>query len=111
MPLPTLGRGIFRVLDAGTGLIRPLKLDGVVAQLLCFPGTNVANLAVVLIVPTLAGDGIGDGFAQFMGTGGCERIKGCQASQTALTIGIGHCSIEDLTVDVIVITTEGLARA
>src|SRR5437660_2334758 len=48
-------------LDAGAGGVGPFELHGVGAELLCFPGADVADFAVVVVVPALAGNGIGDG--------------------------------------------------
>jgi hypothetical protein len=50
-------------LDAGTGFVGPFELDGVVAERAGFPRTDVTDLAMDVIVPTLAGNGIGDGLA------------------------------------------------
>ena len=57
-------------LEAGVGFIGPFKLDGVIAELFCLPRADVADFAVVVVVPALAGDGIGDGFAEFVRRGG-----------------------------------------
>ena len=78
-PCPTSGAnpcisGRF-ISDAGIGVVGPFQLDGVVAYLFCFPGADIADFAVVLIVPSLSRDWVGDGFGQFMGTGGCECVK------------------------------------
>ena len=54
-------------LDAGAGLVGPFELDGEVAEAAGFPGADVADFAVRVVVPALAGDGIGDGFAEFVG--------------------------------------------
>ena len=99
------------ILDTGIGVVRPLQLDGVVPNLLCFPGADVAYFTVVLIVPSLSWDWVGDGFAQFMGTGRGERIKSSKIARATLTIGIGHYSVKDLPVYVVVIPTEGLTGA
>ncbi len=53
-------------LDAVAGGVGPFELDGVGADLLGFPGADVADFAVAVVVPALAGDGIGDGFAEFV---------------------------------------------
>ena len=97
-----------RILDAGIGAVGPFQLDGVVAYLLCFPRAYVADFAVVLIVPSLPWDWVGDGFGQFVGTGGCEGIKCSQGADATLTVGIGHYSVKDLSVNVVVVATECL---
>ena len=97
--------------NAGIGVVRPLKLDGVVPYLLCLPGADVAYFPVVLIVPSLSWNRVSNGFTQFMGTGRRERIKSSKTSRATLTVGIGHYSVKDLSVDVVVISTERLAGA
>src|SRR5215831_6154508 len=82
--------------DTGIGAVRPLQLDGVVPYLLCLPGTDVAYLAVVLIVPSLSWDRVSDSFAQFMGTCRRERIKRNKTARATMTVGIGHYSVKDL---------------
>ena len=104
-------RGFFQISDTGIGAVRPFQLDGVVSYLLCFPGADVAYLTVVLVVPSLSGDWISDGFAKFMGTGRRECIKHRQTTGASLTIGIRHYSVKDLTVYVVVIPTECLTGA
>ena len=56
------------LLEALIRPIRPLELDCVFAQLLGLPGADIADLSVGVIVPTLAGDRIGDRFAKLVGT-------------------------------------------
>ena len=105
-----MGRDFF-ISDAGIGTVRPFQLDGVIAYLLCFPGTDVANFTVILIVPSLSGDRVGDGFAQLMRTGRRECIECSQTTCATLTIGIGHYGVKDLPIDVVVIATECLTGA
>jgi hypothetical protein len=91
-------------------LIRPFQLNRVLADLLSCPGADVANLPVRVVVPTLSGDRIGDCHTQFVGTGRGQRVNSCQATQASPTTWIGHCGIEDLPGDVVVIAAEGLTR-
>src|SRR6266478_5285136 len=63
-------------LEALIGLIRPLQLYRVVADLLGLPGTDVADLAVGVVVPALPWDRIGDRFAQFVRRGRGQRLPG-----------------------------------
>jgi len=100
------GRELFHISNTGVGVVRPLQLDGVVPYLLCFPGTDIANFTIVLVVPSLSWDGISDGFTQFMGTGRRNCIKHSQTTHATVTIGIGHYSVKDLSVCVVVIPTE-----
>lgn len=55
-----------KILNARFRFIGPFELDCVLAQLAGLPGTDVPNFAVVVVVPALAGNRIGDRFAQFM---------------------------------------------
>src|ERR1700704_2530320 len=64
-PLRTGPKGL---LEALFRPIRPFELDRVFAQLLGLPGADIADLSVGVIVPTLAGDRIGDRFAKLVGT-------------------------------------------
>src|SRR5208283_450762 len=59
-------------LDAGGEFVGPLLLDGVGAYLLGFPGADVADFAVGVVVPALAWDGVGNGFTKFVRRGGAE---------------------------------------
>jgi hypothetical protein len=53
-------------LDACFCLVRPLELDGVGAEDLRLPSTNVANLPVRVVVPPLTGHGVRDRFAELV---------------------------------------------
>ena len=64
----TLTASLTGLLEALFRSIRPLELDRVFAQLLGLPGADIADLSVAVIVPTLAGDRIGDRFAKLVGT-------------------------------------------
>src|SRR5437764_7186191 len=52
--------------DACVLLVRPLELHGVAAELAGLPGADVPDLAVLVVVPALASNGIGDRLAQLM---------------------------------------------
>jgi hypothetical protein len=54
----------------------------------------------------LAGDGIGDCLAQFMGAGRSQGRKCIHAPRAASASRVRHHSVEDLVRDVIVITTK-----
>jgi hypothetical protein len=47
-------------LDAETSLVGPFKSDGVAAKRTGFPSTDITDFSMVVLVPTLAGKGIGD---------------------------------------------------
>ena len=64
----TLTASLTGLLEALFRPIRPFELDRVFAQLLGLPGADIADLSVGVIVPTLAGDRIGDRFAKLVGT-------------------------------------------
>ena len=96
-------------LDAVAGGVGPFELDGEGAELFGFPGADVADFAVVVVVPALARDGVGDGFAEFMGAGGGESVEVGYAAKTARATWVGHDGVEDAVVDRVVIAAEDLA--
>jgi len=73
------------------------------------PGADVADFAVVVVVPALAGDGVGDGFAEFVRRCGGESIDVGESAETSSAAGIRHDSVEDVVVDGVVIAAEDLA--
>src|SRR3974377_1097892 len=81
--------------NAGIGGVGPFELDGVVAELLGLPGADVADLAVIVVVPALTRNGIGDGFAEFMGRSRRERGEGVESTETAGAARKGHHGIVD----------------
>src|SRR5581483_6439941 len=99
------------LLNAVIGVIRPLHLHGVVADLLDLPGANVADLPIILVVPSLSWDGVSYGLAQLNGTGRGQRVEYGEIACSARAIRIGHHGIENLPIDGIVIAAECLARA
>ena len=50
-------------------------MDRVATEGSGFPGTNITDFAVVVVVPSLAGDRVGDGFAELVGSGGGESVE------------------------------------
>src|SRR5882762_11217170 len=96
-------------LEALIGLIRPLQLYRVVADLLGLPGTDVADLAVGVVVPALPRDRIGDRFAQFVRCGRGQRLPGREAAAAAGATRIGHHRVKDLARDIVVVPAECLA--
>lgn len=80
-------------------------MNGVRAYGFGFPCADVADFTVGVVVPALAGDGIGDGFAEFVGRSGSERIESGQASLAARAAGIGHYGVEE-TVGSVMIAAE-----
>src|SRR5258708_10649608 len=71
------------MLDAGAGGVGPCELDGERAELLGFPGADVADFAVVVVVPALAGGGGSDGFAEVVRAGGRQRGQGGESPGAA----------------------------
>jgi len=61
-------------LDAGIGGIGPFQLDSEAAQSLGFPCADIADFSVCVVIPASAGNGIGDGFAEFVRAGGSKRV-------------------------------------
>src|SRR5258707_4849377 len=95
--------------DALVCLVSPFKLDGVAAEGAGLPGADVADFAVVVVVPALAGNGIGDSFAQLVRSRGGARIEIWDPSKTAGTTGIRHHGVENTVVDGVVIAAEDFA--
>ena len=84
-------------------------MDGVRAYLFGFPGADVADFAIAVVVPTLAWDGIGDGFAKFVRRGGAEDREGIESTLAAGAAGVRHDGVEDIVGSGIVISAEILA--
>jgi hypothetical protein len=95
--------------EALAGFVGPFELDGVAAEGASLPGADVADFAVVIVVPTLAGDGVGNGFAEFVGRGGGERVEVRESAEAPCTAGIRHDGVEDAVVDGVVIAAEHFA--
>src|SRR5579872_7423508 len=98
-------------LHARVGLVRPLLLHRILADLLRLPCADIADLAVVLVVPALPWYRIGDGLAQLMRAGRGQCVQRGHAPQAAAAIGERHHRVEDAAVDGLVVATERLARA
>src|SRR5712692_11968138 len=105
------GRYQSLTLDALVGLVGPFQLHRVGADFLGFPGADVANFTVGVVIPALARNWIGDGFAQLVGAGRGERINRLKAARAPGAAREGHGGIENLTVDVVVIAAERGAGA
>jgi hypothetical protein len=63
-------------LNAFIGPIGPLELHRVCADRLRFPGANVSDLTIRIVIPALPRNRIGDGLAQFMRAGRGEGREG-----------------------------------
>ena len=70
---PPVWAGLGARSDAGAGGVGPFELHGVAGEGLGLPGADVADFAVVVVVPSAARDRIGDRLAQFVGAGRRQR--------------------------------------
>src|SRR5215472_10960206 len=89
-----------------TGVVGPLELHGPWADLLGLPRTDVADLAMHVVVPSLARNRVGDRLAQLVRTRGGQCIGDGETSRAAGASRIRHDRIEDLPGDVVVVTAE-----
>src|SRR5579864_6792768 len=96
-------------LQALVGLVGPFELDGEATERAGLPGGNVADFAVVVVVPALARDRIGDRFAKFVRCGGSERVERRGAAEAAGTAGVRHHGVENIVIDRVVVAAENLA--
>jgi hypothetical protein len=71
-------------------------LDGVLADLFGLPCTNVSNLAVLIVVPALAGYWVSDGLAQLVRSGHGERLEAGKIGRAVRTTGEGHLGLENI---------------
>ena len=89
--------------------VGPFLLHFVCAERLYLPGADVANLAVVVVIPAASGNRVGDGFAELVRAGGSERVERAERAEAAIAVRVGHGGVEDLAVDVVVVSAERLA--
>jgi hypothetical protein len=85
-----------RWLNALIFIVRPLQLHRVTRDLLEVPCTDVADLAVGVIIPTGPRDRISYRLAKFMRAGCRHGIKKLQSSKAASTSRIRHYGIIDV---------------
>src|SRR5258705_12655614 len=97
------------LLDAGFRFVRPFQLDDVAAKSFGFPGADVADFSVCIVIPASTGDGIGDGFTEFVRGSGSERVRNCETSFASCAAGIGHNSIKNTVVCGVMVAAKGLA--
>src|SRR6266478_4861473 len=95
--------------EAAGCFVGPFELDGIATEGPSLPSADVADFAFVIVVPTLAGDGVGNGFAEFVGRSGRERVEVSESAETPRAAGIGHDGVEDAVVDGVVIAAEHFA--
>jgi len=96
-------------LQAAIGGVGPFELDGIDTEGARLPGADVANFAVVVVVPALARNRIGDRFAELVRRGGSERVESGTAAETASAAWIWHHGVEGVVVDGVVIAAENFA--
>lgn len=77
--------------------IGPLELDVIAGDLLEVPSADIADFAVVVVIPALAGDGVGNGFAEFVGACAGEGVEDGLIAEAASAGGEGHDSVEDVS--------------
>src|SRR6202790_3855228 len=97
------------LLETTVGGVGPFELDGVATEGAGLPGADVADFAVVVVVPASPWDGIGDRFAELVRGGGGERVESGDSAEATGATGIGHDGIKDVVVDGVVIAAENLA--
>jgi hypothetical protein len=101
-----------RQLSAGALGIGPFELNGIAAKLFGFPGADVANLTVGVVIPALSGDGVGDSFTEFVRGSGGKGVEDLQPAEAPVAAGVGHDGVEDVSGGSgFVIATEILARS
>src|SRR2546421_44462 len=98
-------------LEAAVGFVGPFELNSEAAEGTGLPGADVGDFAVVVVVPALTGNGVGDGFAKFVGSSGGKGVEVRESAEAASAAGIRHYGVEDAGVaDGVVIATEDFAR-
>src|SRR6266567_8058161 len=95
--------------DAGLGIIGPFLLNCVGTNLLRLPGTDIADFAISIVVPTLPRDQVGNCFAQLVRTGVSQSIKYRHIAGAAGAIRIRLYRVEDLPIDIVMVATKRLA--
>src|ERR1035437_4150694 len=73
--------------EAPTRFVRPFQLDGVGAELLRLPGADVADLAVAVVIPTLAWNRIRDRFTQLVRSRRCNCVEHGERACAAGAVG------------------------
>src|SRR5262244_3448903 len=97
---------VYPELDAGLGGVGPFELHCVSVQLLGFPGANVADLPVRVVVPALSRHWIGNGFAQLMRRRGGQGVEHVEFALATGAIRIGHGGVEDVVAGGVVVAAK-----
>src|SRR5215467_2526219 len=105
-PDPRSSRSAYPELNASFGGVRPFKLHGVSIQLLCLPGTDVANLPVCIVVPALTWNRIGDGFAQLVGRRQGQGVERREPAKASCAVCVGHHCVQDVIAGGVVIAAK-----
>ena len=83
-------------------------MNRVEPELLRLPGADVPDLAIRIVVPTLARNGIRDGLAELVGNCRCECVTNGEPAPATLAPGIGHDRVERLGPDHVGVAAETL---
>ena len=97
------------LLDAGFRFVGPFQLYDIAAESFGFPGTDVADFSVRIVIPASTGDGIGDGFAEFVRRRGSECIGSREPAFASGAAGIGHDSIKNIIGGRVMVTAKSFA--
>src|SRR2546427_757590 len=100
-------------MDSDTPLraVRPDQLHRVSAELLVLPGTDVADLAIGVVIPPLTGHRVGDRLGELVGADRRQRVERLQVAEAPRAIGIRNDRVIQPTRGPVVITAECLAGA
>src|SRR5258708_18597857 len=94
--------------DALVCVVGPFQLNGVAAEGAGLPRADITDFTVVVVVPALTRNGIGDRFAEFMRSGRSERVEVGDTAEATSATGVRHHGVEDAAVDGVVIPAENL---
>src|SRR5260370_15831402 len=100
----------YRHSDAGALLVRPFHLNCPGTHLLGLPGTDVADFTIDVVIPTLAGHRVGDGFAKLVRAGRRDRVANIQRADAAGAIRVRHDRVINGAGDAVVIAPKPGAR-
>src|SRR6266568_1680151 len=100
---------VIRALYTRIFLIAPLFLYCPASINSGLPGTDVPNLAVLIVIPATPRYGVSYGLTYLMSSHRCKRVQHRHAPCTACTVGIRQHSVVVLTI-IRVIATKLLAR-
>src|SRR2546425_7674725 len=91
--------------------VRPEQLHLVGAEGLVLPGTDVADLAIGVVVPPLAGHRVGDRLGELVGADGRQRVERRQVGEAPRAIRVWDDRVIQTAGGAVVIAAERLAGA